>query len=390
MKRLLSYICSGLLCVTLLTGCGTDEPKISAIHEHEESNSVTLSENVIKEIQLEIFTTEYQKIVKKSVLPARVVIDKDNEALLGSLIAGRVYQVYVKAGDYVQKGEVVMLVEGLQVGELKSGYVKAKAALTYAKANYERQKKLLEENIGSLRAVQEYRAEYEKALADYEAEDKKIHSVGLHDHDISDSLQSDSHISGTLPIKSPISGIAAERNVVLGQYIDNTTNAFRIINTATVWIDGQVNEHDLEKIQLNSDATFTSSAYPGKEYAGKVIYISGIIDENTRTVTVRCSFVNKGGMLKPQMFGELHLNVNSPDEAIMVPEESIIRDEGVEFVFISTNSNTFERRMVETGYRGDGLVEIKTGLSSKEKIVTKGAFFLKSELKKDEISEDAH
>lgn len=390
MNRILSYICSGLLFTAILTGCGNDGNKKEVIHNHEEVNIVTLSDKAIEEIRIEISAAELIKVVKTAVLPAKVVIDQDNEALLGSLIAGRVYQVFVKAGDYVQKGKVVMLVEGLQVGELKSGYVKAKAALTYAKANYERQNKLLEENIGSIRAVQEYRAEYEKALADYEAEDKKIHSVGLHEHDISDSLQSGSHISGTLPIKSPISGIAVERNVVLGQYVDNTTNAFRIINTSTVWIDGQVNEQDLEKIKLNSEASFTSSAYPGKEYTGKVIYIGGTIDENTRTVTVRCSFVNKSGLLKPQMFGELTLKIDSQNEAIMVPEESIIRDEGEEYVFISNNPNTFERRKVVTGYRGGGLVEIKEGLIPKEKIVTKGAFFLKSELKKDEIAGDAH
>ena len=94
----------------------------------------------------------------------------------------------------------------------------------------------------------ESQSEYEKALAEYRAEDKKIHSVGLSDTDINDEKKSEEHTSGTLSIKSSINGIVVERNVVIGQSVDVTTNAFKIINISSVWVDGQVYEKDIAKI----------------------------------------------------------------------------------------------------------------------------------------------
>ena len=111
--------------------------------------------------------------------PAKVMTNQDNEAQIGSLVQGRVHQVFVKVGDYVKAGQILMTVEGLDVGEIKAGFLKQKQVIDYAKANYERQKKLFDEKIGSQKSLLESQAEYEKALAEYKAEDKKIHSVGL-------------------------------------------------------------------------------------------------------------------------------------------------------------------------------------------------------------------
>jgi cobalt-zinc-cadmium efflux system membrane fusion protein len=378
-------------------GCGgKEEPKKEESH-NKHSEVVKLSAESIKQIKLETETVSLQPFTGYLTIPAKVITNQDNEAQIGSLVQGRVHKVFVKVGDFVKAGQVLMTVEGLDVGQIKAGYLIAKAALDYAKANYERQQKLFDEKIGSQKTLLESQAEYEKALAEYKAEDKKIHSVGLSDEDVIDGNKSEDHTSGTLPIKSSINGVVVERNVVIGQLVDATTNAFKVINTNTVWVDGQIYEKDITKINQKTNALFTSATYPNEKFNGRIIYIGQTVDEQTRTITIRGEFGNQNNKLKPQMFGELKIPVSSNAKAIMIPEESVVRESGEDYVFVQTSDSTtpnggqaFEQRKVIAGTSVDNRIEITDGLKEGEKVVSKGVFYLKSEMKKEEIEGDAH
>jgi cobalt-zinc-cadmium efflux system membrane fusion protein len=390
MKSSFKFLIAVSVSAFVLFGCGDkDETKIEESH-NEHSEVVKLSAVSIKQIKLETETVAFQPFTGYLTIPAKVITNQDNEAQIGSLVQGRVNKVFVKVGDYVKTGQVLMTVEGLEVGEIKSGFLIAKAALDYSKANFERQKKLFDEKIGSQKALLESQAEYEKALAEFNAEDKKIHSVGLTDEDVTDGNISEDHTSGTLPIKSSINGVVVERNVVIGQFVDATTNAFKVINTNTVWVDGQIYEKDITKINQKTNALFTSATYLNERFNGRLIYIGQTVDEQTRTITIRGEFGNTNNKLKPQMFGELKIPVSSTAKAIMIPEESVIKESRQEYVFVKTSDTTFERRIVVCGISVDNMIEIKEGLREGEKVVSKGVFYLKSELKKEEIAGDEH
>jgi cobalt-zinc-cadmium efflux system membrane fusion protein len=201
-----------------------------------------------------------------------------------------------------------------------------------------------------------------------------------------DGKKSEEHTSGTLPIKSSINGIVVERNVVIGQLVDATTNAFKVINTNNVWVDGQIYEKDIAEINQKTNALFTSATYTNEKFNGRIIYIGQTVDEKSRTITIRGEFANANSKLKPQMFGELKIPVSSNAKAIMIPEEAVVKEGGQEYVFVQTSDSTFEKKIVVTGIAVDNRFEIKDGLKEGEKIATKGVFYLKSELKKDELT----
>jgi len=257
MKARIILISISAIVSLIVMGCGVkEEPQKEESHS-EHSEIVQLSTEAIKEVKLETESVSIRSFTGYLTIPAKVMTNQDNEAQIGSLVQGRVHQVFVKVGDYVKTGQVLMTVEGLDIGEIKAGFLIAKAALEYTKANYERQKKLFDEKIGSQKSLLESQSEYEKALAEYKAEDKKIHSVGLSDIDINNEKISEEHTSGTLSIKSSINGVVVERNVVIGQSVDVTSNAFKIINTSNVWVDGQVYEKDIAKIYQKTNAIFS-------------------------------------------------------------------------------------------------------------------------------------
>ena len=374
--------------IILLTGCGKKKASDGeAPEKNVNTEIVKLTGRQIKEIGLTSETAAYKPFTGYLKIPATVLANQDNEALVGSLVQGRVKKVFVKVGDYVKTGQVLMYVEGLEIGEIKAAYLTAKSNLELKKAGFERQKVLFSQKAVAQKTLLEAKSEYEKAQAEFNAADKKIHSIGLSDSDVMDAagLRAEEHTAGTLRIKAPISGIITERNVVIGQLIENSTNAFRIINTGSVWIDGQVTEKDINKITAKSEVTFISSSAPDVEAKGKLSYVGQVIDEKSRTMTIRAEFTNNNNRLKPQMFGELLVPVAQNYKAILIPAEAIVKIDNQDYVFIQKDAGTFQRRSIKTGSVQKGLVEIKEGLSEGEQVVTKGSFYLKSEMMKSQF-----
>lgn len=389
MKLNIKLLISASIFALILLGCSKkEEPKEEKKEEKKNSTEVNLSQKAVKQINLQTEAVAMSPLTGFITIPAKIIANQDYEAQVGSLVQGRVQKVYAKIGDYVKAGQVLMTVDGFDIGVIKADFMKAKAELDYKKANYDRQKKLFDEKIGSQKTVLETQSEYQKALAEFKAEDNKIHSIGLTDDDILNTKPGEIHTYITLPIKSPINGVVVERNVVIGQLVDATVNAFKLINTSSVWADGQIYEKDLPKINHQTSTVFTSLTYPDEKFDGKIIYIGQTVDEQTRTIKIRGEFTNKNNKLKPQMFGELRLPIGENSQGIMIPTESVIKDAGLEYVFVQISDTTFEQRIVTTGIKIDDRIEVKDGLKVGEKVVSKGVFYLKSEMKKSELEED--
>lgn len=383
------------LALLSLTGCsnGQKDPASGEAdaHEHHE-HAITLTTESTKAMGLRTTVVEEKPLSGHMVLPATLIPNQDLEAQVGSLVQGRVREVFVTVGAMVKEHQELMRIEGLEVGEIKSDFIKARAQLTYAEAAFERQKTLLAEKVGSQKAYLEAQAEYNKALAGFDAEDKRIHSIGLTDSDVltfveGGSSGKDSHTGGVLPIKSPIAGTVVERNVVIGQLVDASTTAFRIINTSALWADGRAYEKDIPALTQRPEVTLTVTAFPGEEFTGKVIYVAPVVDPQSRTITVRAAIPNRGGRLKPQMFGDLRITTGGNISGIMIPADAVQRDGTDSYVFIATSDTTFERRDIQIGVTQQNLLSVKQGVRPGERIVTNGSFQLKSELLKETLEE---
>ena len=140
------------LALCLLTGCsnGQKEPASGEpdAQEHRE-HAITLTTESTKAMGLRTTVVEEKPLSGHMVLPATLIPNQDLEAQVGSLVQGRVREVFVTVGAVVKEHQELMRIEGLEVGEIKSGFIKARAQLTYAEAAFERQKTLLAEKVGS-------------------------------------------------------------------------------------------------------------------------------------------------------------------------------------------------------------------------------------------------
>ncbi|MGE5430811.1 MAG: efflux RND transporter periplasmic adaptor subunit, partial [Syntrophomonadaceae bacterium] len=248
MKNIRIFYALAVISGLLVTGCGAKSPEGEKKDEKKSETKeilVTLSRESVKQINLSVFAAEEKSVTGTITIPAKLVADQDLEAHVGSPVEGRVQKVLVKLGEHVRKGQILMNIEGIEIGEIKAQFIKARAEYNFADQNLKRQKTLLEQKAGSQKSFLEAQAEYEKARAELNAEDRRIHSVGLSDSDMDVTKEIDSHLAGSIPLRSPIDGIIVERSVVIGQHVDPETNAFRIINSSSLFADGQIYEKDL-------------------------------------------------------------------------------------------------------------------------------------------------
>jgi cobalt-zinc-cadmium efflux system membrane fusion protein len=121
-------------------------------------------------------------------------------------------------------------------------------------------------------------------------------------------------------------------------------------------------------------------AYPGRNFSGRVERVSGVVDEATRTTRVRVVVENPEGLLRSGMFARVHLHENGSEQALAVPAEAVLEDEGRAFVFVPAEPPYFVRRPVLVGRAWDEWVEVTQGLADGDMVVSRGAFALKSDV----------
>lgn len=194
--------------------------------------------------------------------------------------------------------------------------------------------------------------------------------------------------AGEEELLSPCHGIVISQYVKEGDFVDPLTSIVTIANPDVLRASFDVYEKDLGKIQLAQKVIVTTSAYPDKEFEGKVVFISPRVDENSRTIKIRVDVDNKDHLVKFGMFVNGKIERESEQEFFIVSRAAIQKMESGDTVFIVKDEETFEIRTVKIGVQTDKEAAITEGLSEGEIIVTQGSFILKSELLKSELSEE--
>jgi Cu(I)/Ag(I) efflux system membrane fusion protein len=139
-----------------------------------------------------------------------------------------------------------------------------------------------------------------------------------------------------------------------------------------------VYEQDLQNIKVGQKTRMTSVAYGGESFGGKVAFIYPSVSEQTRTLKIRIEFPNPALRLRPGMYVEVELE--APGEAALaVPADAVMDDGDRQYVFVVHNGVHFEPRLVRIGRRSDEFMEVLSGLSDGELVVTSANFLIDSE-----------
>jgi len=181
-----------------------------------------------------------------------------------------------------------------------------------------------------------------------------------------------------VPFHAPIGGTVITKNVVEGTAHKAGMTLMRIADLSRVWIEADVYESELPLVQQGMPVTVILPYLPGRTFEGTVDYLYPYLEGESRTGRIRAVLDNPGGMLKPDMYAEVKLEADLGPR-LTVPEEAVIIAGETRVVFEDLGGGRLAPRIVQTGQRAGGRIEILSGLEAGDQVVTSGNFLIASE-----------
>ena len=309
-----------------------------------------------------------------------LVFNEERLAKIRSRVPGRVVRIVADYGQAVKSGEVLAIIDSVELSQAQMASRQATAKFNAAQKAYDRASQLYEGKAISRAELQERQARLEVERADLENARNHLRLLGA-SGDVPAPSGKISQSGATFALRSPIAGRVVERNVTPGLVIKEDEELFTVANTSALWCFVQIPEKDLPLVQVGAPATVTISSLPEREFPGRVDYLADVVDKATRTVRGRVRVDNPQNLLKAGMFANIAIRVR-PRQALTVPESAVLAANGELFVFVEKAPGTYQKHLIKTGAKGGGRVEVLAGLEAAEPVVVQGGFTLKSELEK--------
>lgn len=389
------YIAGAIILIVLLAGLiywryrstHRMSPSKSAAESEVPPNVVFANEAQLKNLTIEPVTAHNFTVDRE--VTGRVGFNEDRLTPVFPAYSGRVVAVFATKGQFVRKGQPLLVIESPDYVEAQNNLVtarndvdKATVNLKTAQINAERARKLFAYEAISKKDLQS--SEAALALAESELQrsrgalnvaQARLELFGKTPADIN---QLKAGAGSRITIPAPLSGTIVERQVGPGQILkaDTTTPLFQLSNLSDLWVHGDVFESDLARIRLGAPAEISVESYPNRVFPARISFINPTVDPVTRTVHVRCLVSNPRGLLKPDMFVTMKIVAAAIKSVPVVPAGAVVGRGEMSFVLVEEAPGRFRKRRVEIGHEVDGKVMIKSGVKIGERIVTKGAVLL--------------
>lgn len=281
-----------------------------------------------------------------------------------SLSSGRVVDVRVRLGDRVEKGQLLLRIQSVEVSGAFADYRKAGADRALAASQLDRAKELF--NLGAIakKDLEVAQDTAEKAEVDVENAAERLRVLGMN---------AQRPATAIVDVMAPVSGVITEQNVTNAagvKSLDNSPNLFTISDLSHVWILCDVFENDLPIVHVGDAATIRLSAYPDRILTARVSNIGAIFDPAIRTAKVRLEIDNPG-LLRVGMFVTATFLGQSAQERAVVPSAAILHLHDRDWVYVPVQPGRFQRVEVTSGQMLPGhMQDIVSGLQPGQRVVS--------------------
>lgn len=271
----------------------------------------------------------------------------DESVVIRPEIAGRIARIHFNEGEAVAAGAPLISfddsVPRAQVAE-------AEAGLSLSTANYERAKELVARRAGTQRALDEALARLNQDRARVDLARAVLRKYALH---------------------APFSGVLGLRRVSTGEYANPGQDMVNLEKIDPIKLDFRVPELFFAALAVGQSVKIDVDSFPGQNFVGQVLAIDPLIDKDGRAVLVRARIDNTDRALRPGMFARVALVLESRAAAVLVPEQALTPRGDEQFVFRILDGKAALTK-VTTGQRRDALVEIVSGLTEGDMVISAG------------------
>jgi multidrug efflux pump subunit AcrA (membrane-fusion protein) len=334
----------------------------------------------------------------------------DEQTDVAPEMAGKVVAIGVDLGSYVKRGQMIVRLDdvdaklrvqqqqaqldqmraSLRQAEEKVGVrpgqsfdlnkipevSNAKVALDLAEKNLRRSEKLIESGDVSRSQYDQQKAQRDQLLQVYEA------ALSLARQNYAAVMTARANVANAESqlnlarrnlsyalVYSPIDGFVSERNADLGEYVSQNTKVATIVRINPLRVRIDIPEQAIPAISVGQSVSVTTSAWPDKNFSGRIARVSPNVTPASRTLTVEAEVDNGSGALKPGQFATVRILQSRAQPAVLVPARAVRTEAGVSRVFVIKDGHAQER-VVQVGQTEGDLVQIKNGIAGDEQVAT--------------------
>ena len=356
-----------LVAVVLLPACSKTkaEPAAGKVVETNTDPNVFTMQNPE---QFPLTTVEVRKVSDEIHVNGVIAPDVNRSVPVVSLGGGRVVEIKAKLGDYVQKGQVLLLINSPDLSSAFSDYQKFKADEQLADKQLARAKLLYDKGAIALADLENAEDVQTKATTDLNTAIQRVHVLGS---DVNNP-------SPLLPLRAPISGVIVDQQITGGtgvRSLDNQPALFTIADLSVVWVLCDVYQDMLPRVHVGDIAEINVNGYT-ETFPGKVINIGQVMDPTTRAAKVRIELPNPHGIMRAGMFVTATFQGRQPVDRVVVPASAVVHLHDKDWVFLPAGENRFRRVAVQLGQgEKDGQQQIISGLKPGDQVVTNALQF---------------
>ncbi len=274
-------------------------------------------------------------------------------------------------GTWVKKGDMLAVISPSANDE--AGLSTIRNEYLHAQAEYERSRRLFENQAISNKRLHTAKLNFEARKASYDVIAQQIELS----HSENDGNGA-SMFSGYFRLKTPIEGVIEEINFHLGQTVEAGQKLFAITNPKRVLLKAHVPVARIARVKNANDASFRVEGYEQEfnvsELNGRLLAISSTVDEKSRTVQIIFELDNPENILKIGMFAQVSVKTGEAIEAFAIPNSAIFDDNGTPVAYVHVEGESFAKRLLTTGITDNGFTQILSGISKGERVTTVGGY----------------
>lgn len=290
---------------------------------------------------------QFEEIGREMALIGQLAVNENKRNTLSSPVSGRIEHLYVKnIGTAVAKGGLLYEIYSEELLKAQEEYLLAK-----------------NQSLATQKQLQEAAAH-------------KLMLWGMSEPQIK-ALSEHGTALGTVKIYSKTAGVVSSINISEGTYVMEGMLLFEIVDLGTLWVEAQYYAHEMTELPQNKSVRIKVDGYPDREWKAKVNFVVPQLEARSKSNLIRAEINNHDQVLKPGMQASIWLQ-HDRKRALAVPINAVIQDSQGAKVWI-LKGDTYESRQVHLGIESGDKIEIVSGLSIGDEVVTSGAYLLNSE-----------
>jgi len=326
---------------------------------------------------IEVLTASPAKIKSTLLLQGEIKLNADKSVYIVPRVGGIVEAVNTNAGDKVRKGQVLATISSQLITEMRSDALAAQKRVGLARATYLREKQLWEEKIS---------AEQDYLQAQHDLQEAEINSQRIQQKLGAIGAGSAKNGLSRYELRSPIDGVVTNKQISLGQVVNEADKLFEVADLNTVWAEMIIYAKDINTVKVGQKVSIKAAAFDAQAI-GTISYVGALVGEQSRTAMARVVLDNPNQTWLPGLPLNIELVANEVEVPLAISVEGIqtLRDWTVVF---GRYGEYFEARPLKLGRRDAQYVEVLDGLNAGEQYAAGNSFLIKADIGKAGASHD--